>query len=138
MNASARPRANHVTSRNERVAILPMVMLAQEDRARVRDHFHLCLRNAASVTRNPEVRARAGIVVPHRPGDVLRVGEVMPEDSPPVPSTADAGIRLVLVPMCRASAAARSHTRDLVFLVAAGPESRRRSVTFCSCRMRTW
>jgi hypothetical protein len=29
--AAASPRANHVTSRNDRVAILPMVVLAQKD-----------------------------------------------------------------------------------------------------------
>jgi hypothetical protein len=45
-----------------------MVVLAQEDRARIGDHFHLCLRDAASVTRNPEVHAHAGLVVLQRLG----------------------------------------------------------------------
>lgn len=48
--------------------MLLMVVLAQEDPARIGDHFHLCLRDAASVTRNPEVRAHAGLVVLQRLG----------------------------------------------------------------------
>ncbi len=61
--------------------MLLIVVLAQEDRARVHDHFHVCLRDAASVTRNPEVHAHAGRVVPHLPGGALRPGEVVSEDS---------------------------------------------------------
>src|SRR5882757_6376036 len=66
--ATTWPRVNQVTSRNDSVAMLLMVVLAQEDRARIGDHFHLCLRDAAPVTRNPEVLAHAGFVVPQRLG----------------------------------------------------------------------
>jgi hypothetical protein len=79
--AGAWPRANQVTSRDDRIAMLPMVVLAQEDRPRICDHFHLCLRDAASVTRNPQIHAHAGSVVLHHPGDAPRPGEVVPEDS---------------------------------------------------------
>ena len=44
--ATTWPRVNQVTSRNDSVAMLLMVVLAQEDRARIGDHFHLCLRDA--------------------------------------------------------------------------------------------
>jgi hypothetical protein len=79
--ATTWPRANQVTSRNDRVAMLLMVVLAQEDRPRIGDHLHLCLSDAASVTRNPEVLAHAGRVVLHNPGGAPRLGEVVPEDS---------------------------------------------------------
>ena len=61
--------------------MLVMVVLAQEDRARIGDHLHLCLGNAASVTRNPGVLAYAGFVVAHHPRDAPGRGEVVPEDS---------------------------------------------------------
>jgi hypothetical protein len=72
---------NQVASRDDRVAMLVVVVLAQEVRARIGDHFDLCLRDAASVTRNPGVLAYAGFVVVHHPGDAPRRGEVVPEDS---------------------------------------------------------
>ena len=76
-----KPRSNQVADGNDRVAMLLIVVLAQEDRARVRDHFHLCLRDAATVTRNPEAHAQAGLVSPHYLGGVIRATEVVPEDS---------------------------------------------------------
>src|ERR1700729_4024267 len=75
------PRSRLVTSGKDRVAMPHIVVLAQVDGARVRDHFYLCLGDAASVTPNPEVHARRGLVVPHRPGGALNRGEVVPEDS---------------------------------------------------------
>jgi hypothetical protein len=59
----------------------PMVVPAQKNGARIRDHFYLCLRHAATVTRNPAVHAHAGLVSPHYLGGVIRATEVVPEDS---------------------------------------------------------
>jgi hypothetical protein len=88
--AARPPRSCLVTSGKDRVAMLHIVVLAEEDRARVRDYFYLCLGDAASVTPNPEVHARRGLVLPHRPGGTLNRGEVVPEDSHrQSPSTAD-------------------------------------------------
>ena len=59
-----------------------MVVSAQKDRARVSNHFHLCLGHLASVTRNPDASAHAEVVrLPHRPGDALRPGEVVAKNS---------------------------------------------------------
>jgi hypothetical protein len=59
-----------------------MVVLAQKERARVSNHFHLCLSHLASVTRNPHVRAHVEVVcTPHRPEAALRPGEVVAKNS---------------------------------------------------------
>jgi malate dehydrogenase (oxaloacetate-decarboxylating) len=75
------PRSGQVPGRDDRVAMLRMVVLAQEDRTSIGDHFYLRLGHAASVTRNPGVRAHAGLAVLLYPGGALRLGEVVPEDS---------------------------------------------------------
>ena len=61
--------------------MLLMVVLAQEDRAHVGDHFYLCLGHATSVTRNPAARTHKELVFPHRLGGALRLGEVAAKDS---------------------------------------------------------
>lgn len=61
--------------------MLLMVVLAQEDRARVSDYFYLCPGHATSVARNPAVHAHAGHVFSHSHGGTLRRGDVVPEDS---------------------------------------------------------
>jgi hypothetical protein len=71
-----------VTSRDDRVAVLPVVVLAQKDRARISDHFHLCLGHVASVTGDPDAHAHEEVVyLPHRLGDALRPGEVVAKNS---------------------------------------------------------
>jgi hypothetical protein len=88
---SAGPGSDDMTSGNDRVTMLLMVVLAQEDRARVSDYFYLCPGHATSVARNPAAHAHAGHVFSHSHGGTLRRGDVVPEDSHgQVPSKADA------------------------------------------------
>ena len=61
--------------------MLSMVMLAQENRACVSDHFYLRLRHAASVALNLGAHAHRGHFFPRRPVVALRLGEVMSKDS---------------------------------------------------------
>jgi hypothetical protein len=71
-----------VTSRDDRVAVLPVVVLAQKDRACISDHFHLCLGHVASVTGDPDAHAHDEIVgLPDRVGDALRPGEIVAKNS---------------------------------------------------------